>query len=209
MAWAWRGSAKTRSRGPPRCCSPTSRRATSTRRRVQRSSSSSSRSTASGAARSCSSRTTRHSPRTPTGGSRCATAASSGRKSQPPSATCEVIRFALAMAARETRAGWRHVLTVLVCVALGVASLVSVGSLAVELKLTLAREAKTLLGGDVEVRAPRAVPAGVVEAIERLHGSGAALAHTRELVGMARTGTGASLLVEVKAVEGAYPLYGA
>jgi putative ABC transport system permease protein len=120
-----------------------------------------------------------------------------------------VIRFALEMAARETRGGWRHVLTVLVCVALGVASLVSVGSLAVELERTLAREAKTLLGGDVEVRATRAVPAAVVDAVARLHGSGAALVHTRELVGMARSGAGVSLLVEVKAVDGGYPLYGA
>jgi putative ABC transport system permease protein len=120
-----------------------------------------------------------------------------------------MLRFALRMAARETRAGWRHVLTVLVCVALGVASLVSVGSLAVELRRTLAREAKTLLGGDVEVRAARAVRAGVVDAVDRLRAAGATLVHTRELIAMARTGAGASLLVEVKAVDRAYPLYGA
>src|SRR5262245_49746440 len=97
------------------------------------------------------------------------------------------MRFALRMAAREARAGWRHVLTVLACVALGVASLVSVGSLSVELGATLMREAKTLLGGDVEVRAPRVVPAAVTDAVARMHAGGAALAHTRELVGMAST----------------------
>jgi putative ABC transport system permease protein len=119
------------------------------------------------------------------------------------------MRFALTMAWRETRAGWRHVVTILVCVALGVAALVSVGSLSAELSRALAREAKTLLGGDVEVRSARAAPAGVVEAVERLRTTGATLTHTRELVGMARSGAGASLLVEVKAVDGAYPLYGA
>src|SRR6185436_6142883 len=108
-----------------------------------------------------------------------------------------------------TRGGWRHVLTVLVCVALGVASLVSVGSLAVDLQRTLAREAKTLMGGDVEVRAPRPVPATVRDAIEKLRASGAMVAHTRELVGMARSERRGSLLIEVKAVDDRYPLYGA
>ena len=117
-------------------------------------------------------------------------------------------RFALAMAWRETRAGWRHVLTVLVCIALGVAALVSVGSLSKGLLRTLGREAKTLLGGDVEVRASRTAPASVVEAVQRLQAEGATLAYTRELVGMARHPVGTSLLVEVKAVDDAYPLYG-
>src|SRR2546423_10495778 len=109
------------------------------------------------------------------------------------------MRFALALAWRETRAGWRHVLTVLVCVVLGVAALVSVGSLSAELARALAREAKTLLGGDVEVRAARATPPTVDQAVERLHASGAALTHTRELVGMARARLGASGPLQVKA----------
>jgi putative ABC transport system permease protein len=112
------------------------------------------------------------------------------------------------MAWRETRAELRHVLTVLACVALGVAALVGVGSLAVELQRTLGREARTLLGGDVEVRSPRGTPPALVEAVHRLHDDGAALTHMRELVGMVRSSGGASLLVELKAVDGAYPLYG-
>jgi len=118
------------------------------------------------------------------------------------------MRFSFAMAWRETRAELRHVLTVLACVALGVAALVGVGSLAVELQRTLGREARTLLGGDVEVRSPRGTPSALVEAVRRLHDDGAALTHTRELVGMVRAPGGTSLLVELKAVDGAYPLYG-
>ena len=118
------------------------------------------------------------------------------------------MRFTVAFGVRETRAGWRHALTVVTCVALGVASLVSVGSLAVELQRTLAREAKTLLGGDVEIRSARTVPATVTAALERLRAEGAAVLHTRELVGMARTAAGASQLVELKAVDDRYPLYG-
>ena len=120
-----------------------------------------------------------------------------------------MIGFALTMAWREARAGWRHALTVVVCVALGVAALVSVGSLAVDLQRTLTREAKTLLGGDVEVRASRMPSTAVGTAVEQLRAAGATLTHTRELVGMARNAAGASLLVDVKAVDGAYPLYGA
>ena len=112
------------------------------------------------------------------------------------------------MAWRETRAELRHVLTVLASVALGVAALVGVGSLAVELQRTLGREARTLLGGDVEVRSPRGTPPALVEAVHRLHDDGAMLTHTRELVGMVRSSGGTSLLVELKAVDGAYPLYG-
>ena len=126
-----------------------------------------------------------------------------GARRQP-----SLLRFAVGMALRETRAGWRHAVTLLTCVALGVASLVSVGSLAAELQRTLAREAKTLLGGDVEVRAPRAVPASVTDALERLRMAGALTVHIRTLVGMARSVDGASQLVEVKAVAGRYPLYG-
>ena len=117
------------------------------------------------------------------------------------------MRFALAMAWRESRAGWRHVVTVLACVALGVAALVAVGSLSVELARTVSREAKTLLGGDVEVRAARAIPPAVVTAAQELERRGAVLAQSREMVGMARA-SGGSLLVEVKAVDGDYPLYG-
>jgi putative ABC transport system permease protein len=117
------------------------------------------------------------------------------------------MRFALAMAWRESRAGWRHVLTVLACVALGVAALVAVGSLSVELARTVSREAKTLLGGDVEVRSARSIPDAVAAAARDLERRGARLAETREMVGMAR-GAAGSLLVEVKAVDGDYPLYG-
>ena len=128
-------------------------------------------------------------------------------------AVAGLARFAVAMAWRETRAGWRHVGVVLACVALGVAALVAVGSLSIDLQKTLAREAKTMLGGDVEVRASRVTPPAVVDAVEGLRRDGATVARTRELVGMARVETATpltagSLLVEVKAVDAMYPLYG-
>ncbi len=117
--------------------------------------------------------------------------------------------FPLRMAWRETRAAWRHVLVCLVSIAVGVAALVGVASFAASLDRTLGREAKALLGGDVELRTTRPLEAAARAALERLRDRGAEVTAVRELVGMARDGRrGATLLVELKAVEAAYPFYG-
>jgi putative ABC transport system permease protein len=112
------------------------------------------------------------------------------------------------MAWRETRAGWRHLVPLLVCVTLGVAALVSVGSFAAALDATLAREAKSLLGGDLELRSARPLDPEAEAALAGLTDRGAAVARVRELAGMARAGDGRSLLTELKAVDDRYPLYG-
>jgi putative ABC transport system permease protein len=113
------------------------------------------------------------------------------------------------MAWRETRAGWREFLGFLVCVALGVAALTSVGTFGRNLDRALAREAKTLLGGDVEVRSTRPIEAPVDADLDRLARHGAGISRVVELVAMARApGSGRTLLVELKAADQAYPLYG-
>jgi putative ABC transport system permease protein len=113
------------------------------------------------------------------------------------------------MAWRETRGAGRHVVLVLVCIALGVAALVGVGTFAANLERTLGREARALMGGDVELRASRPPGTGATRELERVGGAGAVTTEIRELVGMARNPRdGASALVELKAVGAAYPLYG-
>jgi putative ABC transport system permease protein len=113
------------------------------------------------------------------------------------------------MAWRESRAAWRHVVVFVACIAVGVAALVGVGSFAASLDRTLAREAKALLGGDLELRSARPLPPDAGPVLDRWRGRGAAVTLIRELVGMARDpGRGTSLLVELKAVEPGYPLYG-
>ena len=62
---------------------------------------------------------------------------------------------ALRLAWRQARGARRHFVVFFLCVVLGVAALVSVGSFAATLNVTLAREAKGLLGGDVELRSAR------------------------------------------------------
>jgi putative ABC transport system permease protein len=73
----------------------------------------------------------------------------------------------------------------------------------------LGREARALVGGDVELRSARPLPEAAERALDRLATRGAESVRIRELVGMARELTGTrSLLVEVKAIDGPYPLYG-
>jgi putative ABC transport system permease protein len=118
------------------------------------------------------------------------------------------LAFSLRMAWRETRGAWRHFGVFFGCVALGVAALVSVGTFARNLDHTLAREARTLTGGDLELRSARALADGERTALAEL-GAGAVTTGVREVVGMARDpARGATLLVELKAIEREYPLYG-
>jgi len=119
------------------------------------------------------------------------------------------LAFALRMAWRETRGAARHFAVLFGCVALGVAALVSVGTFAVTLDHTLTREARALTGGDVELRSPQPLDAAARAAVDELVRAGAVTTTVRELVAMARApARGASLLIELKAVEPAYPLYG-
>jgi putative ABC transport system permease protein len=113
------------------------------------------------------------------------------------------------MAWRETRAASRHVLIFFACIAFGVGALVGVASFAASLDRTLAHEAKALLGGDLELRGARPLDPPTEALLGRLAAQGATLTHVRELVGMARDPAGGgTVLVELKAVEDAYPLYG-
>jgi len=118
------------------------------------------------------------------------------------------LAFALRMAWRETRGAVRHFAVLFGCVALGVAALVSVGTFAANLDRTLMREARTLTGGDVELRSAQPLDAAAFAAVDELARKGATVTTVREMVAMARAPGGATLLVELKAVEPAYPLYG-
>jgi putative ABC transport system permease protein len=119
------------------------------------------------------------------------------------------LAFSLRMAWRETRGAWRHFSVFFGCVALGVAALVSVGTLAANLDRTLAREARTLTGGDLELRSARPLDHRERGTLAELEVAGATTTGVREVVGMARNpARGSTLLVELKAVEREYPLYG-
>lgn len=120
-------------------------------------------------------------------------------------------RFVFRLAWRETRGAWRHFGYFFACITLGVSALVGVGSFADSLERTVARSAKSLMGGDVEVRSIQPLPRDAAALIAELPGGGARVAITRvrELVAMAQAGPSRSHIVELKAVEPGYPFYGA
>src|SRR3954466_4147886 len=110
-------------------------------------------------------------------------------------------RFAL----RETRGGLRGFAVFIACIALGVAAIAGVGSFARSLGDGLAREGRVILGGDVAF----SLIAREANAAERkfLDDNGrVSIAATMRA--MARAADDQTALVELKAVDGAYPLYG-
>ena len=111
----------------------------------------------------------------------------------------------LRLAARDLRGGLQGYGIFLACIALGVAAIAGVGSVAGGLKDGLAREGRTILGGDASFSVMNAPLAPEPAATLAAHGRTATVATLRA---MARTGAGDTGLVDLKAVDGAYPLAG-
>src|SRR5436309_11267375 len=110
-------------------------------------------------------------------------------------------RFAL----REMRGGLRGFAVFISCIALGVAAIAGVGSFARSLGDGLAREGRVILGGDVSF----SLIAREASAVERkfLEDNGR-VSVAATMRAMARTADGQTALVEIKAVDSAYPLFG-
>jgi putative ABC transport system permease protein len=119
-----------------------------------------------------------------------------------------VSRFVLRLAWRESRGAWRHFGYFFACITLGVTALVGVGSFADSLERTVARSARSLMGGDVEIRSTQPLPENAAELAPEPPGGGVAVTRVRELVAMAQAGGARTQLVELKAVEPGYPFYG-
>ena len=110
-------------------------------------------------------------------------------------------RFAL----RELRGGLRGFYVFIACIALGVMAIAGVGSVAASLSEGLAREGRTLLGGDVAFSLIQREARPDEVAFLRSRGQ---LSVAATLRAMARTTDGRLALVELKAVDGAYPMLG-
>jgi putative ABC transport system permease protein len=112
------------------------------------------------------------------------------------------LRFAL----REMRGGLRGFSVFIACIALGVAAIAGVGSFSRSLGDGLAREGRAILGGDVSFSlSQREVNDAEREFLNR---SGR-LSVAATMRAMARAMSGETALVEIKAVDAAYPLFGA
>ncbi|MDB5410697.1 MAG: glycosyl transferase family 1 [Rhodospirillales bacterium] len=117
------------------------------------------------------------------------------------------IPLAFRYAGRELRHGLRGFGIFLACLTLGVAAIAGVGSLASAVDAGLKTDARSVLGGDAEFHLiNREATPEQRAAISH----GGTVSETAQMRAMARTADGGRRsLIELKAVDGAYPLYGA
>ena len=116
--------------------------------------------------------------------------------------------FVLRMAARELRAAPRRLLLLMGTVAVGVAALVAINSFTDNLRDSVRRQARALLGADLAL-VSRQTFSPRVEALLDTLSQGSRLARVTSFAGMAYVPrTSGTRLVQVAAVEGGYPFYG-
>ena len=113
--------------------------------------------------------------------------------------------LALRYAVRELRSGLKGFYVFIACIALGVMAISGVGSVAASLSEGLAREGRTLLGGDLAFSLIQREAKPEEVAFLRSRGEVSVAATLRA---MSRTGDGRLALVELKAVDSAYPMLG-
>src|SRR5215470_7450096 len=114
--------------------------------------------------------------------------------------------LAFRLARRELRGGLKGFRIFLACLMLGVAVIAAVGSVAASVRGGIAADARTILGGDVELRLlyQPAKPEQLA-----FFAASAAVSASEEMRAMSRPAVGDErALVELKAVDAAYPLYG-
>jgi putative ABC transport system permease protein len=117
-----------------------------------------------------------------------------------------VLRFAW----RELRGGLRGFGVFIACIALGVMAIAGVGSVAASLADGIASTGRVILGGDLAFSLIQRETSPAERALLDAHGTVSVAASLRAMARtMARTDDARSTLVEIKAVDDNYPLFGA
>lgn len=116
------------------------------------------------------------------------------------------LAIAFQFARRELRGGLRGFGIFLACLTLGVAIIAGVGSLSSAIVAGLEAEGQTLLGADVALRVNHQ-PASA-EGIQYLADNGERVSKSEQMRAMGIADNGRRTLVELKAVDDLYPLYG-
>ena len=124
----------------------------------------------------------------------------------PAATTPPGSRLSLTFALREMRGGLSGFFVFIACIALGVMAIAGVNSFAASLANGLAREGRVILGGDA---AFSLIQREATEAERATLAAEGQMSVAATLRAVSRTSDGRTALVEVKAVDGAYPLYGA
>lgn len=115
------------------------------------------------------------------------------------------LRLALRFARRDLRGGVRGLRIVLACLALGVAAIAAVGTLRAGVAEGLRADGARILGGEIEVSSLQ-VP--LPDTAREWLAARGRLSAIIQLRAMAVAATGERMLVELKAVDDAYPLFG-
>ncbi len=117
------------------------------------------------------------------------------------------------MAVRETRASWRRLLFFFVCIAVGVAAIVALRSVIQSVRGVFGKEARSLIAADVLISTNRDWTPEARQTIDRrLQEAGATeqteTIETPTMVRPADASRAVARMVELRAVQPAFPLYG-
>ena len=121
--------------------------------------------------------------------------------------------FVLRMAVRETRSAWRRLLFFFVCIAVGVAAIVTLRSVIQSVRGVFGTEAKALIAADVMLATTRDWTPAARDTIARriAEAGGAEQTEMLETPTMVRPGDRShqvAKMAELRAVQGGFPLYG-
>jgi putative ABC transport system permease protein len=120
--------------------------------------------------------------------------------------------FVLRMAARETRAAWKRLLFFFLCIAVGVAAIVTLRSVIESVRGVFGREAKALIAADVLISTTSEWTEEARNTIDRRLAEFGSLEQTEsiETPTMSRPADGREVarMVELRAVQSGFPLYG-
>ncbi|CAN5708828.1 ABC transporter permease [soil metagenome] len=113
------------------------------------------------------------------------------------------------LAWRESRTARRRLLLSMSSISLGVGALVAIDSFAANLTTSLREQSRALLGGDIAFSARRPFTPAADSLFDSLASSGVDLAYSTNFPSMAVVPrTGNTRLVQIRAVDAEYPLYG-
>ncbi|WP_342627378.1 FtsX-like permease family protein [Nguyenibacter vanlangensis] len=119
------------------------------------------------------------------------------------------LRLAIRLAWRDMRGGIGGMRIVLACLALGVAAIGAVGGLQVMIRDGIAQQQRSLLGGDLSIESSDPFPPDLASFLAASGARVSQVVRLRSMLYASQSGDGTGgdrMLVELQAVDGAYPL---
>src|SRR5262245_25169407 len=118
--------------------------------------------------------------------------------------------FALSLAARESRSSWRRIGLYMSSITLGVAALVAINSFRASMVDSVDTESRALLGADLRLTTSRPFTTQIKAVIDSAAARGHEVSTITNLVSMASAPrTQRVRMVQLRAITGGYPYYGA